>query len=67
MCCRRRCVRVAVEAGRGAGWYKWVGLDGVVVSVEDFGESGPGAAVLERRGITMGNVVEAVRRVVAGV
>jgi transketolase len=59
--------RVAVEAGRGAGWYKWVGLDGVVVSVEDFGESGPGAAVLERRGITMGNVVEAVRRVVAGV
>jgi transketolase len=55
--------RVAVEAGRGAGWFRWVGLDGAVVSVEEFGESGPGAAVLERRGVTVAAVVEAARAV----
>lgn len=55
--------RVAVEAGRGAGWFRWVGLDGAVVSVEEFGESGPGAAVLERRGVTVAAVVAAARSV----
>jgi len=54
--------RVAVEAGRGDGWYRWVGLDGEVVSVEEFGESGSGAQVMARRGITLDAVVEAARR-----
>jgi transketolase len=51
--------RVAVEAGRGAAWYRWVGLDGRVVSVEDFGESGAGAELLRLRGITVDAVLEA--------
>ncbi|HET8778962.1 MAG TPA: transketolase [Agromyces sp.] len=55
--------RVAVEAGRGDAWHRWVGLDGRVVSIEQFGESGPGAAVLERRGVTVDAVVDAARAV----
>ncbi|MGV8913276.1 MAG: transketolase [Rhodoglobus sp.] len=54
--------RVAVEAGRGDGWYRWVGLDGEVVSVEEFGESGSGAQVMARRGITLEAVLAAARR-----
>jgi transketolase len=54
--------RVAVEAGRGDGWYRWVGLDGEVVSVEEFGESGSGAQVMARRGITLEAVLDAARR-----
>jgi transketolase len=54
--------RVAVEAGRGDGWYRWVGLDGEVVSIEEFGESGSGAEVMARRGITLNAVLEAARR-----
>lgn len=57
--------RVAVEAGRGDAWYRWTGLDGAVVGVEDFGESGSGPQVLKRRGITVEAVVEAARRVLA--
>ena len=57
--------RVAVEAGRGDAWHRWVGLDGRVVSIEEFGESGPGAAVLERRGITVDAVVDAARSALA--
>ena len=57
--------RVAVEAGRGDAWFTWVGLDGEVVSVEAFGESGSGAQVLERRGITVAGVLAAARRSLA--
>lgn len=57
--------RVAVEAGRGGAWYRWVGLDGEVVGVETFGESGSGAQVLARRGITEAAVVDAGRRSLA--
>lgn len=55
--------RVAVEAGRGDAWYRWVGLDGRVVSVETFGESGAGAEVMRRRGITADAVLAAARDV----
>ena len=51
--------RVAVEAGRGDAWYRWVGLDGRVVSVEEFGESGSGPEVLRRRGIHLDAVIAA--------
>ncbi|MXZ80820.1 MAG: transketolase, partial [Gammaproteobacteria bacterium] len=33
--------RVAVEAGVGSIWARYVGLDGAVVSIETFGESAP--------------------------
>ncbi len=44
--------RVAVEAGVGLGWKRYIGLDGVVVSVERFGASAPGRVVLEKYGFT---------------
>jgi len=33
--------RVAIEAGRGLCWYKYVGEDGLVISIEEFGKSAP--------------------------
>lgn len=51
--------RVSVEAGTDTGWYRWVGLDGQTVGVDDFGQSGPGAAVMEHGGITTRDVVAA--------
>ncbi|TFD70527.1 transketolase [Cryobacterium fucosi] len=58
--------RVAVEAGRGHAWYRWVGLDGCVVSVEEFGESGSGPEVLRRRGIHLDAVIAAAHVTLAG-
>lgn len=57
--------RVAVEAARGDAWYRWVGREGRVVSIETFGESGAGAEVMERRGITVDAVLTAAREVLA--
>ena len=48
--------------GGGSGgfdlWRKYVGLDGVVVGIDRFGMSAPGATVLEELGMSVDNVVK---------
>lgn len=56
--------RVAVEAGATAYWYSFVGLKGVVVGIDRFGESAPGNAVFEDVGLTTAAVVAAIRNVI---
>jgi transketolase len=58
--------RVAVEAGHPDYWYRFVGLEGAVVGIDRFGTSAPGPQALAAMGITVDNVVAAVRRVVKG-
>lgn len=55
--------RVAVEAAHPDYWYRFVGLDGTVVGVDRFGVSAPGAQAMSEVGITLENVVTAVRSV----
>ncbi len=55
--------RVAVEAAHVDYWRKWVGLDGDVVGLSTFGESGPGGEVMAHFGLTSDNVVAAVKGV----
>ena len=50
--------RVSVEAGIAAPWGAYIGLDGASVSVEDFGQSGDGAAQMTAAGFTAGHVAE---------
>ncbi|TFD65685.1 transketolase-like TK C-terminal-containing protein [Cryobacterium ruanii] len=38
--------RVAIEAARSCSWWRWVGLDGEVVGIDDFVESGSGAEII---------------------
>jgi transketolase len=54
--------RVAIEAGRGDAWWRWVGTGGEVIGVEHFGESGSGPEVMSLRGITTRNIVAAAKR-----
>lgn len=58
--CRKR---VAVEALSDFGWYRYVGLDGKVVSMKGFGASGPAEALFEKFGFTVDNVVAAVKSI----
>jgi transketolase len=57
-CCRRR---VAIEAGVTDVWYRYVGLDGKVVGLHEFGLSAPGAEVMKERGIDAKHVIEAAK------
>ena len=56
--CRKR---LAVETGHGDYWRKWVGLDGDVLGMAGFGESGPGPDVLEHFGFSAKNIVKRVK------
>ncbi|TWD93259.1 transketolase [Neobacillus bataviensis] len=49
--------RVALEMGISLGWERYVGSEGKVLSIETFGASGTGAAVMELFGFTTENVV----------
>ena len=56
--CRRR---VAIEAGVPEIWYQYVGLDGKVVGLHEFGLSAPGAEVMKERGIDAKHIIDAAR------
>lgn len=56
--------RVAVEAGAPDLWRKYVGLDGDVMGMDTFGESGPGAQVFEHFGFSVSALTDKVRAVV---
>jgi transketolase len=49
--------RIAIEAGHGDFWYKYVGLDGRVIGMNTFGESAPAPALFEEFGFTLENVL----------
>lgn len=55
--------RASVEAGITHGWERWVGEHGIGVGVDTFGASAPDKVLWEKFGLTVGKVVEAVRRV----
>ena len=50
--------RVAIEAGVGLCWYKYVGDDGLVVSIERFGKSAPYKDLMKDYGFTGEAVAE---------
>jgi len=52
--------RVAVEAGVTDGWIKYVGLQGRVLGIDTFGESGPAADVFAHFGLSAENLASLV-------
>jgi transketolase len=49
-------LRLAVEAGSAMPWYRYVGPQGRIVAVDDFGFSAPGERVLERFGFSVDRI-----------
>ena len=52
--------RVVVEAAATAAWYKYAGLDGIVIGIDSFGESAPAKELFAYFGFTVDKVVEAI-------
>lgn len=50
--------RLGIEMGTDFGWYKYIGIDGKMISVNEFGASAPAAVVMKEYGFTVENVVE---------
>ncbi len=49
--------KLAIEAAHSDFWYKYVGSNGDIVGMTTFGESAPGAVLMEHFGFTTENVV----------
>ncbi len=56
--------RVSVEAGVKQGWEKYVGSEGVCISIETFGTSAPYKTIFENYGFTADNIYEKVKEIV---
>ncbi len=57
--------RLAIEAGHRDVWYKYVGLDGRVVGMSTFGESGKAGGLFQHFGFTVDHLKAEVERLLA--
>jgi transketolase len=55
--------RLAVEAGIGLGWHKYIGDAGDVIALDRFGESAPYKVIFEKFGYTVDNVVARAKQI----
>ena len=53
--------RVAVEAGSRMGWERYVGANGAIVSIDEFGTSAPGGEAFKHFGFTVENITARVK------
>jgi transketolase len=57
--------RLSVEAGVSQGWERWVGDQGRIISVDRFGASAPYKIIFEKYGLSVDNVVDQARQILA--
>lgn len=50
--------RVSIEAGVEMGWHKYIGMDGIAISVETFGASAPYKELAKAFGFTVDDILE---------
>lgn len=54
--------RLSVEMASSLGWHKYVGLDGITMSIDEFGKSAPAQDVIQSYGFTVDGVVENIEK-----
>jgi transketolase len=57
-------LKVSVEAGRGLGWQKFVGNDGLIISQETFGASAPEPVMAEHFGFKAERIYDKIMKVI---
>nr|WP_268870571.1 transketolase C-terminal domain-containing protein [Halalkalibacter wakoensis] len=50
-------IRLGIEMGSSLGWHKYIGDDGKLLSIDQFGASAPGTIIMDEYGFTVQNVV----------
>lgn len=51
-------IRVSIEAGTDFGWHKYIGREGIAISIDHFGASAPMADLAQEFGFTVDAIVE---------
>lgn len=55
--------RLGIEMGASLGWHRYVGDEGEVLAIDQFGASAPGEKIIEEYGFTPQNVVARVKAI----
>ena len=55
--------RIVVEAAHSFGWHKYIGLDGICITMDRFGASAPGDKCMSNFGFTVENVVNKTKEI----
>lgn len=55
-------VRLAVEMGVSQGWERWIGSNGKVICLNQFGASAPYKTLMKEYGFTVDNIVEQAKK-----
>ncbi|MGE5196116.1 MAG: transketolase-like TK C-terminal-containing protein, partial [Anaerolineae bacterium] len=50
--------RVSIEAATSFGWHKWIGPEGISISIETFGESAPLSDLAAEFGFTVDSILD---------
>lgn len=50
--------RVSIEAGVDLGWHKYIGMEGIAISMDTFGASASASALAEAFGFTVDHILE---------
>jgi transketolase len=56
--------RVSIEAAHSMSWFRWVGSNGVVLSIDRYGASAPFETIYKELGLTVDKIVEAAKSLV---
>ena len=56
---------MTIEAGVSVGWERFAGSGGAIIGIDRFGASAPAATLAEPYGMTVENVVERARALLA--
>jgi transketolase len=54
-------IKVSIEAGVEQGWHKYIGSDGIAISLSSFGESASAEDLTERFGYTKESIINRIR------
>ena len=55
--------RVVVEAAHSFGWHKYIGFNGICITMDTFGASAPGGECMKNFGFTVENVVNKTKEI----
>ena len=51
-------IRVSIEAGSSFGWHKYIGREGIAISIDEFGLSAPMKDIMNKFGFTKEQIVK---------
>lgn len=54
--------RVGIEMGSSLGWHKYIGDEGDLLTIDEFGASAPSNIILEEYGFTVDNIVNKMKK-----